>query len=49
MLLGYVFGNLPWGQKNLSLIIWAMIVAPGLIVMFSAWKASRQKAQSPAA
>ena len=49
MLLGYGFGNLPWGQKNLSLIIWAMRIAPGLIVMFGAWQASRQKAQSPAA
>lgn len=48
-LLGYLFGNLPWVQKNLSLIIWAMIIVPGLIVMFGAWKASRQKAQSPAA
>lgn len=48
-LLGYLFGNLPWVQKNLSMIIWAMIIVPGLIVMFGAWKASRQKAQSPAA
>ena len=48
-LLGYIFGNLPWVQKNLSLIIWAMIIVPGLIVMFGAWKAGRQKAQSPAA
>ena len=48
-LLGYVFGNLPWVQKNLSLIIWAMIIVPGLVVMFGAWKASRQKVQSPAA
>ena len=48
-LLGYLFGNLPWVQKNLSLIIWAMIIVPGLIVMFGAWKASRQKTQSPAA
>jgi membrane-associated protein len=48
-LLGYLFGNLPWVQKNLSLIIWAMIIVPGLIVMFGAWKASRQKAQSPVA
>ena len=48
-LLGYIFGNLPWVQKNLSLIIWAMIIVPGLLVMFGAWKASRQKAQSPAA
>ena len=46
---GYLFGNLPWVQKNLSMIIWAMILVPGLLVMFGAWKASRQKAESPAA
>ena len=47
--LGYLFGNLPWVQKNLSAIIWAMIIVPGLIVLFGAWKAGRQKAQNPAA
>jgi len=48
-LLGYIFGNLPWVQQNLSMIIWALIIGPGLLVMFGAWKAGRQKAQSPAA
>jgi membrane-associated protein len=38
---GYFFGNLPWVQANLSKIIWAMILIPGLIVLFGAWKASR--------
>jgi len=47
-LLGYIFGNLPWVQQNLSMIIWALIIVPGLLVMFGAWKAGRQKAQSPA-
>jgi membrane-associated protein len=42
-LAGYLFGNLPWVQQNLSKIIWAMILVPGLIVLFGAWKASRQK------
>jgi membrane-associated protein len=42
-LAGYLFGNLPWVQKNLSMIIWAMILIPGLLVIFGAWKASRQK------
>jgi len=46
---GYLFGNLPWVQKNLSVIIWAMILVPGLVVIFGAWKTSRQKVQSPAA
>jgi len=48
-LAGYLFGNLPWVQKNLSLIIWSMILVPGLIVLFGAWKAGRQKARLPAA
>jgi membrane-associated protein len=48
-LAGYLFGNLPWVQENLSAIIWAMIIVPGLIVLFGAWKASRQKAPNPAA
>jgi len=42
-LAGYLFGNIPWVQQNLSKIIWAMIIVPGLIVIFGAWKASRQK------
>lgn len=40
---GYFFGNLPWVQANLSKIIWAMILIPGLIVLYGAWKASRNK------
>jgi membrane-associated protein len=36
---GYVFGNVPWVQANLSKIIWAMIIIPGLIALFGAWKA----------
>jgi membrane-associated protein len=44
---GYLFGNLPWVQANLSKIIWAMIFIPGLIVLFGAWKASRNKAPVP--
>ncbi|MCA0240733.1 MAG: DedA family protein [Proteobacteria bacterium] len=40
--LGYWFGNVPWVQANLSRIIWAMIVIPGLFVLFGAWKSRRQ-------
>ena len=40
---GYLFGNLPWVQANLSKIIWAMILIPGLVVLYGAWKASRAK------
>jgi membrane-associated protein len=38
---GYLFGNLPWVKANLSKIIWAMILIPGLIVLYGAWKARR--------
>jgi membrane-associated protein len=41
---GYLFGNLPWVQKNLSYIIWAMIIVPGLLVLFGAWKSRRAAA-----
>lgn len=40
-LAGYIFGNLPWVQANLSKIIWALILVPGLIAIGGAWKASR--------
>jgi membrane-associated protein len=39
---GYLFGNLPWVKANLSIIIWAMIGVPGLLVLFGAWRSSRQ-------
>jgi membrane-associated protein len=42
---GYFFGNLPWVQANLSKIIWAMILIPGLFVLYGAWKASRSSSQ----
>jgi len=40
-LAGYVFGNLPWVKANLSVIIWALIIGPGLIALFGAWRAGR--------
>jgi len=40
-LAGYLFGNLPWVQKNLSVIIWSLIIVPGLLVLFGAWKSRR--------
>ncbi len=38
---GYVFGNLPWVQANLSKIIWALILVPGLIAIYGGWRAGR--------
>jgi membrane-associated protein len=38
---GYFFGNLPWVQANLSTIIWALIIVPGLIAIFGGWRAAR--------
>jgi len=40
-LAGYVFGNIPLVQENLSVIIWALILVPGLIVLYGAWKVRR--------
>lgn len=45
-LAGYLFGNLPWVKAHLSHIIWAMILIPGVIVLFGAWKARQQKARA---
>ena len=38
-LAGYLFGNLPLVQQHLSKIIWALILVPGLIAIFGAWRA----------
>jgi membrane-associated protein len=40
---GYFFGSVPWVKMNLDKIIWAMILIPGVVVLFGAWK-SRRKA-----
>lgn len=44
---GYLFGNLPWVQANLSKIIWALILVPGAIALLGAWRASRQPTATP--
>ena len=41
---GYLFGNIPWVKANLDKIIWALIIVPGLIAIFGAWKARRKAA-----
>jgi membrane-associated protein len=46
---GYLFGNIPWVKSNLEKIIWGLIVVPGLLAMFGAWRARRKEAQQAAA
>jgi membrane-associated protein len=41
---GYFLGSLPWVKANLDKIIWAMILIPGLVVVFGAWKNRTKKA-----
>jgi membrane-associated protein len=41
---GYFLGSLPWVKVNLDKIIWAMILIPGLVVLFGAWKNRTKKA-----
>ncbi|HSI52432.1 MAG: VTT domain-containing protein [Ramlibacter sp.] len=41
---GYFFGSVPWVKANLDKIIWAMILIPGLFVLFGAWKSRRRTA-----
>ncbi len=40
---GYFLGSVPWVKQNLDKIIWAMILVPGLIVVFGALKARYAK------
>ena len=42
-LAGYFFGNIPWVKENLDKIIWAMILIPGLVAIFGAWKSRRRQ------
>ena len=41
---GYLFGNIPWVQTHLDKIIWAMIIVPGLIAIYGAWRGKRAAA-----
>ena len=43
-LIGYVFGNIPWVQQHFEKFIWALIILPGLLSLWAAFK-SRQKPQ----
>ncbi len=43
-LAGYLFGNIPLVKEHLDKIIWALIIVPGLIAIFGAWKTRRASA-----
>lgn len=36
---GYFLGSFAWVKENLDKIIWGMILVPGMIVLFGAWRA----------
>ena len=42
--LGYFFGNIPLVKAHLEKVIWAMIIVPGLLVFYGAWKVRRKGA-----
>ena len=46
---GYFFGNIPWVRENLEKIIWAMILIPGLLAIYGAWRAGRSEPKAPTA
>ena len=39
---GYFFGNLAWVREHLDKIIWAMILIPGMVILFGAWRSQRK-------
>lgn len=45
---GYFFGNLAFVRQHLDKIIWALILVPGLIAIFGAWRAGRNEKQAAA-
>ncbi len=38
---GFLFGNIPVVKANLEKIIWAMILIPGMLVIYGSWNAGR--------
>jgi membrane-associated protein len=43
---GYFFGSVPWVQQHLDKIIWAMILIPGVLVLFGAVKSRIKPART---
>ncbi|QXL85687.1 DedA family protein [Comamonas sp. NLF-1-9] len=44
---GYFFGNLPWVREHLEIIIWGLILVPGLIAIYGAWRGARAQPAQP--
>jgi len=44
---GYFFGNLPFVREHLEKFIWALIIVPGLIAIFGAWRGARNSRTAP--
>ena len=40
--IGYFFGNFPFVKAHLDKIIWAMILIPGVVIIYGAWKSHRK-------
>ena len=47
-LAGYWFGNIPWVKVHLEKIIWGLILVPGCLALFGAWRAGRSTSTRPA-
>lgn len=43
---GYFFGSVPWVKANLEKIIWAMILIPGVVILFGTWRARFRAARA---
>lgn len=39
---GYLFGHIGWVKAHLDKVIWALILVPGLLAAFGAWRARQQ-------
>jgi membrane-associated protein len=40
--LGYVLGQSAWVKANLQMVIWALVLAPGLLALLGVWRAQRR-------
>jgi membrane-associated protein len=43
--LGYAFGQVPLVKQHMEKVIWALIIIPGLLVLWGSWKARRARKQ----